>query len=327
MKTSVYAALALITSPVLFLITFGWGQYESITIFFLLLGFYFFIRDKSKSDIYIAMVIFGFAISLKLISLFIIIPLVAYRYKNILKLILLYGICAIPLIIQILPYLNSPAFVNHVMGGSFFIERMFEMNIDALFINYSLLFVIWGAICLIAYFINYEANNYIKMVYIALVAFSAFICLMPWHPQWFGVIVPFSIMLTFISKNRDKYLFIEAFFAIVYITTVFMLFPGLKEHAILVGGFKSLIIEPHTTHIVPLIFKTDYSPAFMGLIVSAIGVELYFKNPWKYKHQYEGDVISEKKVCLYLYMRSIVPLLFYSTPLVLWALSAMNVFG
>lgn len=327
LKASAYAILAFMTTPVLFLITFGWGQYESITIFFLLLGFYFFIREKRKIDVYIAMIFFGFAISLKLFSLFIIIPLVAYRFKNIFKLLLLYGICALPLIIQIIPYLHSPAFVEHVMGGTFFVKRMFAMSIDGLFINYSLLFVVWGAICLIVYFINYEENNYMKMTYLALASFTAFLLLMPWHPQWFGMLAPFSIMLTVASKNRQKYLFIEAFFALVYIVTIFMLFVGLKEHAILVGGLKSLIVEPHTTHVIPSIFQDAFSSAFMGLIVAALGVELYFKNPWKYKEQYEINSVLSRKDRMYLYARFIGPLLFYAMPLIYWVLKAMHVLG
>ena len=204
-KAAVYTTFLFLTTPYIFLSTFAWGMYDSINVFFLLFGLYFFFREKKKSDILFAMLFFGLSFSIKLIPAFIIIPLVAYKYKNVFKLAGLYLLSLVPLAIQILLYSGSAAFTGSALGSSEFISRLIGMSVGNSWHIIAIYIVVWACVCFFAYFADYEPGNPIKPLYICLLAATAFLCCIEWHPQWFILLAPFSVWTTAMHKKRNRF--------------------------------------------------------------------------------------------------------------------------
>ena len=318
-KNAWYSTLIFLTTPFIFVSTFGWGMYDSLSTFFLVLGLYLFLREKKKSDVLVAMLIFGLACSIKMMGLFIVIPMVAYRYKNIFKLAWLYFLTLLPIAIQILLYMGSPAFSSRGMGASTFIQRLFGFNIGSGTYFFALFIAVWAAILLFAYFTDYEPGNRIKPIYIAMISAISFFCLVEWHPQWFILLSPFLVLTTVTHKKRNRLFALDVVFAFAYFTSVINKWPYFFERALQYGGLKRIFITATDPYISNALFPKTYLLGYEGVMVAFLLLSAIIKNPWKHADQYQVDFILEKKDRLYAYARFLVPVAFYLFPIALWA--------
>ena len=97
-----------VSSPIFLMVLGLFGGYDIISIFFSLVGIYYYLQDKDKQFV----LFFALAISLKLFALVLFIPLLLLKYKKISK-ILLYGFLSLSvLIFAKLVYMNAPMYQN-----------------------------------------------------------------------------------------------------------------------------------------------------------------------------------------------------------------------
>ena len=190
-KTSVYAVLLYLTTPIIFISTFAWGMYDSIYIFFLAFGIYFFLRDEKKVDLPLAMLLFGLSFSIKGVTLFVVAPMVLYRYKNLFKLAGCFILSLTPMLIQRLLYGGSPAFTGQAGHAGGYLVTLVAPFIDNGIFKTSLFFFTFALLCLFAYLRKYEEGQPIKLLYFGQLGAAAFLCLALWHPQWFIIIIRF----------------------------------------------------------------------------------------------------------------------------------------
>jgi hypothetical protein len=266
----------------------------------------------------VAMLLFGISFSIKLISAFIIIPLIAYRYKNLFKLAGFYLLSLAPLAIQMLLYVGSAAFTGSAMGSSVFVQRLIGMSIGSGWHMLAVFVVIWACICLFAYFADYESENLIKPLYICLLAATAFFCCIEWHPQWFILLAPFSVWTTAMHKKRNRFYVFDIIMTCMWLAVIWVVFPYFEEGALQSGGLHSLFSNLTEPFISTSILPAHFLQGYLGLMTAVLIISVLLKNPWKYKDEYEVDFIPEKQDKLYAYGRFAAPVAFFLAPILIW---------
>lgn len=319
-KAAVYTTALFLTTPYIFLSTFAWGMYDSINVFFLLLGLYYFLREKKKSDIPVAMILFGLSFSIKLISAFIIIPIVAYKYKNVFKLAGLYLLSLVPLAIQMLLYLGSSAFTGSAMGSSVFVQRLIGMSIGSSWHVLAIFVVIWACICLFAYFADYESDNLIKPLYICLLAATAFFCCIEWHPQWFILLAPFSVWTTAMHKNRNRFYIFDILMTCTWLAVIWTAFPYFEEAALQFGGLHGVFANVTEPFVSTSLLPAQFLQGYLGVMTAVLIISAVLKNPWKYKEEYSTELVLGKQDKLYAYGRFLTPIAFFLAPIIIWVI-------
>lgn len=105
-------SIIFITSPIAIFAVFIFGQYDIISVFFTMLGYYYYVKnDYLKFSIF-----FSLAISIKFFPLLIFVPLLLLVEKRLLQ-ILKYGIISVSAtILQILMYLHNTAFRERIFS-------------------------------------------------------------------------------------------------------------------------------------------------------------------------------------------------------------------
>jgi len=258
-----------------------------------------------------------------LISAFIVIPLLLYRYKNLLKLAALALLSLIPMIIQIILYAGSALFTGTVMTGSSFTARLTVMTVGSDVSALSIFIVAWVSVSCFAYFISYEPGNYIKPMYLGMVAIGIFFCCVAWHPQWLILLAPFMVWTTVTHKNRNRLFVLDIIFSCVFILTVWTKWIPFGERALQYGGLKRFFISSTQPYISTSLFPSKALLIYSGVMFGALILNMIVKNPWKNTNQYEIDFELGSKDKLYAYGRFLAPIAFFLAPITLWALKVL----
>ena len=216
-------------TPTAFYSQFMFGQYDSLTVVFLLLAIKVLLDEKENSLTWFS-VLFGIATTFKYHALLFFVPILVYREKRIPKLIK-YAICyGIPVLLVNILYLHSPAFTSGVEGFHA-INYIFSPSIPYLyggnFVTY-LVPVLWVILCVYAYSRATASDAYDRlrdMAYLTnLVVWLAFGVIF-WHPQWLMIATPFLALSIVVCKRRSVICMLDALFMFAFISFVeFMVF-------------------------------------------------------------------------------------------------------
>jgi hypothetical protein len=200
-KKSKITSFLWLTAPLAIYSQFIFGQYDIFTVFFLLLGIYFYFKnDDFKFALFL-----GIALTFKYFAAFIFIILLIYREKNIIKIIKQCAIFIIPFAIELLIYISDSAFRERVFGfgaNSFIFGLTLKTEYG---MNIKIFLMFWIFICGYTYFNevkNKSENEKYIFYYLSLVSFMLF-GLSHWHPQWVIFITPFLVFGTVINKKYN----------------------------------------------------------------------------------------------------------------------------
>jgi len=213
-KKAKLCAYAFLTMPIGFFSQFIFGQYDSFTVFFMLLGLLFFFRkDWIKFSIF-----FGISLTFKYFPLMVFIPLLLLCEKRILHIIKYCLIVILPLALEILVYYPSSAFRSGVFGfgASGYI---FSVAFTTQYFSISVFIVLWIVLAAAAYFQDALTDAAVlkwSLFYGNIVTFLLF-GLSMWHPQWLLFAVPFWILGSFISKKFDIFMILETLMMLFFI--------------------------------------------------------------------------------------------------------------
>jgi len=205
-----------LSTPVAFYGQFIFGQYDIFTLFFILLGLYYFYKKNMIKFV----LFFGIAMTFKYFALLIFIPLLFLREKRISRILLYTTGFFIPIVALTLIYMGSDVFWDGVYG---FGAVGYVLNaVISVYENMNISLVIIGFIvcCAWAYFTDPKENeDEVKWVFffINIVIFLSF-GLSKWHPQWLLLAAPFLAISTFMNKRADIFMFLDIllmFFVIV----------------------------------------------------------------------------------------------------------------
>jgi len=208
------ACVIWVSSPVAIFSQFIFGQYDVITLFFMLLGLLYYVRgDLLRFSFW-----FSISVAFKYFPAFVFFPLLLLKEKNIKKLILYSAVFATPNLIQIALFYHSPAFVTGVLG--------FGAAKKALNIGLKL----WPLLCLYAYLVNYKTRDSRDLYFYAKLSLAGLVLIFshtsPWHPQWFLILTPFIAILMAYAENIKALLLVDTLFALAFFSHSFRSFPA-----------------------------------------------------------------------------------------------------
>lgn len=227
-QKAMLACALYVASPVAVFSQFVFGQYDIISIFFMMLGLLYYVRgDLLRFSFW-----FSISVGFKYFPAFVFFPLLALKEKNIKKLLLYCLVFAAPNLIQISLFLHSPAFVEGVLG--------FGAAKKAL--NKGLLF--WPLICAYAYWVNYKTRESRDLYFYAKLSLFCFVWIFfhtPWHPQWLLILTPFIAILLAYAGNMKPLLLVDTLFALAFFSHTFRAFPAAVDTNLFGMGLWGLL--------------------------------------------------------------------------------------
>lgn len=213
-KKAKLCAYAFLTTPIGFFSQFIFGQYDILTVCFVLLGLYYYFKNDTVKFV----LFFGFAITFKYFALFVFIPLLLLREKKIWR-ILRDAFCVlIPFIVEVSVYIHSAAFRSGVFGfraTNYILNASIRLSITEV----KLFILVWSLLCAWAFFTNsLSSHDEVKwaLYFCNLILFPLF-GLSIWHPQWLLFMIPFLVMAAFINKRPDVYFLLDILMMIFFI--------------------------------------------------------------------------------------------------------------
>ena len=205
-KKSKLCAYVFLTTPIGFFSQFIFGQYDSFTVFFMLLGVLFFFRkDYLKFTLF-----FGISLTFKYFSLLIYIPMLLMAEKRIWHIVKHMILVVIPIAIEILLYLPSEGFRSGVFGFGA-TSYIFQASLDTQFFSISLFLVFWIVVCGVAYFMDPEQQaDFVKWtIFLTNVVTFLIFGMSMWHPQWLLFAVPFWVLGSFLNKKFGIFMILD----------------------------------------------------------------------------------------------------------------------
>lgn len=213
-KNAKIGAYIFLSCPMGFFSQFIFGQYDIFTVVFMLLGFYYYLKDDKLKFI----LFFSIAVTFKYFALLFFVPLLLLKEKNILKIIVDFVLALVPFLLEVVFYIHSSAFREGVFGFGA-TNYIFATNVDTGFCKISIVVVLWIVTCALAYVDANSKKQEISIFYLNVVAFLCF-GLSMWHPQWLLLIVPFMSLGIVINKRSDLLLILE--FILMCVACVFI---------------------------------------------------------------------------------------------------------
>lgn len=208
-KEAISTVFLFLTSACVLFTVITMGQYDIILLFFMLNGVYGYLMNNSKRFF----VSFWLAIPLKLFALFIFVPLVLLKEKNILKISYkIIGGCSLYIITTFIAnILERDAMREASTLQLDIIRKLFVNNISLSFVQCSLYIMLIIAVFIICFLLkkDLEIDN-IWIIYLICFIYATFCVLCPSSPQWHILMSPFMMMLiVYEKKNRIILLILE----------------------------------------------------------------------------------------------------------------------
>lgn len=178
-------------------------QYDCIPLWFMLIAVRLYAEKKDAKCI----LVFALSVPFKLFSVFLLIPMVLLRQKNVFKILLSLLPVLIPSALLAIPFKNDAYYLAAIGSQNgdavrLILDAMISVNNMQLGINPFL--VAYFLLCLYAYSRKEkDALNEGKMaVYLGFMAFAAFSSLTPIRSYWIVLVVPFMAILVSIHKGN-----------------------------------------------------------------------------------------------------------------------------
>ncbi len=228
-----------VTCPIGFFSQFIFGQYDVFTVLFMLLGYYYYLKENDKLFI----LYFGIAITCKYFALLFFLPLLLLRQKNIFKIVWMMLCVGVPFALEMLFYIHSSAFKEGVFGFNA-TSYIFNASIDTGYYKISIVVMLWVALCVVAHLKDSE-NVFVDSLFILNLA--VFICfgLSMWHPQWLLLAVPFMSLGVVVSKKNDVLLLLELILTCLYCMFTVNMWTNHVDQTLLFNGvLKGFIKHP-----------------------------------------------------------------------------------
>ena len=204
---------AFLTAPIGFYSQFLFGQYDSFTVFFVLLGIYYYLKDNR------ALFVLFFALSLpfKYFSLLVFVPMLLLKEKVIWKLFRDIVLVAIPYALEMLIYYPSEIFRDYVLGFTP-TDYVYSASFPIGSTNLSLVICTFCLICAWAYFkrVSGKLLEAQWVCFLASLSCAVIFGLSQWHPQWLLFAVPFWVLGAFLHRNTKAFWVIDVFMMLFF---------------------------------------------------------------------------------------------------------------
>ncbi|MBQ1376677.1 MAG: DUF2029 domain-containing protein [Lachnospiraceae bacterium] len=309
------------------------GQYESFFIFFVLLGFLYYLKKKDIGFI----AAFGIAVTFKYTALIIFIPLVLLREKNVLKIIGMTVLTFVPFALEYLLYMHSEAFRMYAFGiGSSGDNPTGYITNAVLFTGFTfggnLNFVIYltviafALVCGWAYFTecrNREEEGRFAIFFAGL-ALTLLFTFSKWHSHWLMPVFVFYTLSAFLHRKTGVFMVLDLLFGVLFIMFCTCQFEGAHDEAMINNGlFKFLLPDKIVS---PAFSLTEYYRSIdmsmeLTFLTAIMLVNAVFKHP---KFLAEDPDLTNKSDMHWIRARFILPLLLLFIPSVLLVRNTLN---
>ncbi|MFV0412187.1 MAG: glycosyltransferase 87 family protein [Oscillospiraceae bacterium] len=236
-----WAALFFALSPPAFFASMVMGQYDSICLFFILMGLLQWLRGKTLA----CSLWFGLGASSKFFALFLLVPLVLLVEKRPLH-IIKHGLVSLWLVLP-----ASLLFWGRTgdMGifNDIMISRLFSAKIPAAS-DVSIFPLLYVLLCIAAYLWRPKKEDTGRTgIWLCLAAFSFLFLFVSWHPQWVILLMPFLVLTTFMEKNRTPWFWVDLVLAAGYFLFCAIGYPRQLEANLLDYGLLNALTGLHTS--------------------------------------------------------------------------------
>ncbi len=237
-----------LTTPLAFFSSLIFSQHDSFTLFFVLLGTYYYFKNHMLKF----SVFFGIAMTFKYFALLVYVPLLFLKEKKVLKIIKHCLIFLIPISIEVLFYVHSPAFKLGVLGF-YATNYLTRCGLNTGYFKISIFLVAWVFVVVWAYLKKvslvekeevFKWGMYFSNVVVCLTFGLSF-----WHPQWLLFMVPFTLFSAVINKNARVFYIVDIFlFLFLCLINITFYECNVDEKLIFRGILEKII--PFTTDVI-----------------------------------------------------------------------------
>ncbi len=248
------------------------GQYDSICLFFMLLGILFWMRGKLT----ISALWFGVGAACKFFPLLLFAPLVLLKEKRPLY-ILKYGALSLWLVVP-------TALLFHGRTGDMqvFNDLMMDRVFAAKFlggVEVAILPTLILLICVVMYFYQPKEAQLNKIaIWLGLCVFTLIFLLVDWHPQWIALIAPFVVLTTFGEDKKFVWYVLDIVLAAGFFLLCAIYYPGMLEANLLdfglVGIFTTFNSFTAGTYNTISFYYTQLAPVFIEIAPILFAVPL-----------------------------------------------------
>ena len=190
-----------LTAPV-----FVAGQYDTLPLFFMLLGLYFYLKDgkKGRKGFYLC---FCISIPLKVYGLFLLLPLILLKEKRVWAILIKTIGCCLPYAALKLLFAGDSVY-PFISGsqGQYGTNKLLDSALE--YSGYSLCLFLgcYAAICIYCYWkqLEDEREQLVWPVYICFLVFAAFAVLVAINDYWIVFWLPFGILLMLMNPGCYK---------------------------------------------------------------------------------------------------------------------------
>jgi hypothetical protein len=205
-NTSKFLAKTLFaTSPIAIFSIFIFGGYDIFSVFFTLIGFYYYL----KRNIHLFIFFFSIAISFKFFAAIIFLPLLLLIEKNPLNIFKYCFFVSLFVLLQCLIYWHSSIFRDEIFF-QLLSKTQGDHSLIKSFLKFSM-FLIYLTMCFNFFRSNSknERDFQCKAVFACICSYALLFLAVVWSPQYILIITPFVALSYFFIKNKKLLAYVD----------------------------------------------------------------------------------------------------------------------
>jgi hypothetical protein len=282
--------LQYVCSSLFVAIVFAVVQCDIITICFVLLGLLAYMKRENKKFVFY----FTIAITMKYLALFVFVPLVLYRYKQIIKIIVSLAISISLSVLSAIIISGSDAVKISKLDDGYLINRQLLAFADT---NLKLgnhmvigvLALFWVILCIYAYFKVDSDEMQMKKyaLWFTLAGYSCFFMCYLASEYWFVLLVPFIILISYSDESRKK---VNLILELVFSITVLVKYAYIQDYVYLgKDSFSHLLLKHYglavNENLIQLVLNSkfpllfDFLPMVQGVMYACLIMILVINAP------------------------------------------------
>ncbi|MDE7273205.1 MAG: hypothetical protein K2N95_09105 [Lachnospiraceae bacterium] len=327
-KNAKWAKYMFLTSGFIYAYTCIAGQYDIIGIFFSLAGVYYYLKEDMKKF----GVLFIVAVQYKFFPLFIFIPLLLLKEKNVKKIILYLIGPVISVLLFRIPFMDDGiAIIEKNAINADMLDRIFRNRISIFETEIPLSFLFVGAVCIWCYLKEIEENERkYYAIWVPFLSLGLLFMSFPFFPYWILYLAPWIPLLYYMrSDMTEKFFWLETGMTVSILLAQFSHFYWVFE----IDNTKNLLLDliyrfekidnPFMVmDIMGDLYIDDYEFLFYGLFILCLAFLLVLLKP-KSGVIYKDDEFNSRRV---LYLRFGIQYVIGALPLFLYICSIFRNF-
>lgn len=321
-----WAKFMFLTSGFIYAYTCIAGQYDIIGIFFSLVGVYYYLKGNMKKF----GLLFIVAVQYKFFPLFVFLPLLLLKEKNIGKIILYLTGPVISVLLFRIPFMDDGfAIMEKNAINADMVDRIFGNRIAIFETEIPLSFLFIGAVCIWCYLKDVDmAERKYYAVWVPFLSLGLLFLSFPFFPYWILYLIPWIPLLYYMRNDMtERFFWIETGMTVSIMLAQFSHFYWVFE----IDNTKGLLLDmiyrferiENPFMVVDVMCALDidaYEFLFYGLYILCLVFLIVLLRPKK-EIIYKNDVFDSRGV---LYKRFVIQYMIGALPVFLYIGSVLR---